>query len=258
MSVRAGRLGNTLGAACALGYAALLVGVFLALVAAVRPERWGAVLGEGGLGRVLLLTAATSTAATLIALAIALPAAAALRRGSCPLPTVVDVLLDLPMSLSPLVLGMGLLLLFAGPPGRWIEDGLGALGIGIRGTVAGVVLGQVAVATAFAIRGLRQALELVPLVAGELPSMRGLWAAAPQQARRAAVVAATITWARTVGEFGPILILVGIVPGRTEVLSAAIYLRWTSGDLEAAAAAAALMMAFSFAVVLVLRRWRAR
>jgi molybdate transport system permease protein len=169
-----------------------------------------------------------------------------------PLPgqAILDVLIDLPLSLSPLVLGMAFLVFFTSGPGRLLDEAFTSCGLPLRGAFTGVVLGQTVIAIAFAIRHLRAAFANLPVDEGPAPSV---WTIVSRR-RSAATVAATITWARTVGEFGPLLLFVGIVPGRSEVLSTAIYLSWISGDLPGAVVAALLMVALSFAVVLLVRR----
>ena len=64
----------------------------------------------------------------------------------------VEILFDMPVVMPPLVMGLGLLLLFQTMPGRWVET---SLGWRFTYTPAGVVLAQFAVACAFAIRSLR-------------------------------------------------------------------------------------------------------
>jgi molybdate transport system permease protein len=236
-----------LGGPLAYAYALALVALFAGLVLHLPATAWWGSGRSAELGGAVLLTLATSAVSTAIALAVAVPAAWRLSRRPIPGQTAIDVLIDLPLSLSPLVMGMAFLLFFASAPGRLFEQAATACGLPLRGAPAGVILGQTMIATAFAIRHLRPA-----FAAGD-PAVATLGAACRLR-RNALLVAATITWARTVGEFGPLLLFVGIVPGHSEVLSTAIYLSWTSGDLAGAAAAACVMILLSFVVMLLVRR----
>lgn len=230
-------------------YAGLLLALFLAILSFVPPREWANLVRRDELLRAVGLTFASSFLSTLIALAVAIPIAWRLSHRALPGQTVIEVLIDLPMSLSPLVTGLGFLLFFATAPGRAIERQLIAIGFPLRGEFAGVVVAQAIIATAFSIRTLRPVLDAAtPHPAG------GLWnrLTAPDT-RRGMLVAITITWARTVGEFGPLLLFVGILPGRTEVLSTAIYMSWQTGDINGAALAATLMVMLSFGVVLLVR-----
>lgn len=228
------------------GYLGVLLALFGSLGFYLPGGEWWQGPGPGQLGHAVTLTLVTSVISTLLALLIAMPVAWRMSRRPVPGQMVIDVLIDLPMSLSPLVLGMTFLMFFATPVGRALEDAARACGIPIRGAPAGVVVGQTVIATAFAIRHLRGAFAA--------SGTQDLSTVLIKQ-RPAVVVAATITWARTVGEFGPLLLFVGIIPDHTMVLSTAIYAAWSNGDLQGAAAAAALMVGLSFLVVLVVRRF---
>jgi len=236
-----------LGGPLAYAYSAVLLALFLGLAAQSNASTWWQAVCRVELLQAVLLTLLTSLASTVLAILIAVPIAWRLVRRPLPAQAALDVLIDLPLSLSPLVLGLAFLLFFSSAPGRAIEQVAVACGLPLRGAPAGVVLGQTVIATAFAIRHLRGAFTSggpVTPTLGDALRLR----------RVPLLVAATITWARTIGEFGPLLLFVGIVPGRSEVLSTAIYLSWTCGDLQGAAAAASLMVLLSFVVVLLVRR----
>ena len=68
------------------------------------------------------------------------------------------------------------------------------------------------------------------------------------------MTAATLAWARSLGEFGPLLILAGTTRNKTEVLSTTVFLEISIGDLGAAVAVS-LIMVFAAIVVLVLARF---
>jgi molybdate transport system permease protein len=68
------------------------------------------------------------------------------------------------------------------------------------------------------------------------------------------VTAATVAWARALGEFGPILVFAGATRMRTEVLSTTIFLELSVGNLEAAVAVS-LLMVLAAVLVLVILRW---
>jgi molybdate transport system permease protein len=56
------------------------------------------------------------------------------------------------------------------------------------------------------------------------------------------VAAATIAWARALGEFGPILVFSGATRMKTEVLPTTVFLELSVGNLEAALAVSLLMV----------------
>jgi molybdate transport system permease protein len=68
------------------------------------------------------------------------------------------------------------------------------------------------------------------------------------------VAAFTVAWARSLGEFGPILVFAGATRFRTEVLSTSVFLELSIGELEGAVAVSLLMVAMAV-VALILVRW---
>jgi molybdate transport system permease protein len=67
------------------------------------------------------------------------------------------------------------------------------------------------------------------------------------------VAAGTISWARALGEFGPILVFAGATRMRTEVLSTSVFLELSVGNLNAAVAVSLLMVLMAVIVLLILR-----
>jgi molybdate transport system permease protein len=73
------------------------------------------------------------------------------------------------------------------------------------------------------------------------------------EARHGMIAAFTLAWARSLGEFGPVLVFSGATRGRTEVLSTSVYLEYSIGRLEGAVAISLLMVAVSIGVLMILR-----
>ncbi len=80
---------------------------------------------------------------------------------------------------------------------------------------------------------------------------QAFWRVTLPEARRGVTAAFTLAWARSLGEFGPVLVFSGATRFRTEVLSTTVYLELSMGNLEAAIAVSLLMVAAAV-VVLVL------
>ena len=62
------------------------------------------------------------------------------------------------------------------------------------------------------------------------------------EAHRGMLTAATLAWARSLGEFGPLLVFAGATRNKTEVLSTTVFLELSIGDLEAAVAVSLIMV----------------
>ena len=173
---------------------------------------------------------------------------------------VIDATLDIPIVLPPLVIGLSLLILFQTPPGRWIERQTQHwLGTPITYAVPSVILAQFAVAAAFAVRTMRVTFdqinprsEQVALTLGCSRSQAFFLVVLPE-ARRGMLTAATLAWARSLGEFGPILVFSGATRMRTEVLPTSVFLELSVGHIETAVAVSLLMVGCALIVLIVMR-----
>jgi molybdate transport system permease protein len=67
------------------------------------------------------------------------------------------------------------------------------------------------------------------------------------------IAAATLAWARSLGEFGPILMFASATRMRTEVLASTVYLEMQAGNLQAALGVSLIMIAFAVVVLVITR-----
>lgn len=207
------------------------------------------------------LTILSCTAAAILSLWVATPLGYLLSRFQFPGRVFIDMLVDIPIVLPPLVLGLSLLILFHIKIGDWELEAFfrDDLGVPITYTWRAVVLAQFSVACAFAVRTMRVTFDQInprcEEVARTLGCTRGqafLQVALPQ-AWRGMFTAATLAWARSLGEFGPILVFAGATRLRTEVLSTTVFLELSVGELRSAVAVSLMMVAIAIAVLLLLR-----
>ncbi len=207
------------------------------------------------------LTLLTCTTATILSLWVATPLGYLLSRFRFPGRAIVDTIVDIPIVLPPLVLGLSLLILFHFEIGEWkLETWLEqSFGFPVAFHWRGVILAQFAVATAFAVRTMRVTFDQMDPRAEEVARTLGctrgqafLQIALPQ-AWRGLITAATVAWARALGEFGPILVFAGSTRMKTEVLSTSVFLELSVGELHAAVAVSLLMVLLAIIVLVVLR-----
>ena len=81
-----------------------------------------------------------------------------------------------------------------------------------------------------------------------------VWRVTLPAAWKGMVAATSVAWARSLGEFGPILVFAGATRMKTEVLPTTVWLELSVGNLEAAVAVSLLMVGFAV-LVLVTMRW---
>lgn len=236
----------------AVGLVAAILGSQLGYAGLAAPLR---VLGDPAIRHALLLSLGTATVAASLAVLVAVPAAYGLVRYPFPGAAWVDVLLDVPVVLSPVALGVSLLLFFRSPPGLWIESHL----LRFVFEIPGILLAQFAVALALSIRVLKAAFEQVDPRFEQVA--RFLGCTAPRAfcrvtlplVRNSVLAAFILAWARSVGEFGATVTLAGAVAGKTETVPVAIYLRLASVDLDAAVALIMVLSGLSLTILVGVR-----
>ena len=202
--------------------------------------------------RLTLELAGLSTAVLLL---VGTPLAWWLARSPSRLKAVVGALVTLPLVLPPTVLGFYLLVLLGpdGPVGRITQTlGLGLLPF----TFPGLVAASVIYSMPFVVQPLQQAFAALgegPMEAAATlrasPLDAFLTVALPL-ARPGILTGAILGFAHTVGEFGVVLMIGGNIPGKTQVLSMAIYNHVEALEYGQAHWLAGGMLAFSFAVLL--------
>ena len=163
-----------------------------------------------------------------------------------------DAILDIPIVLPPLVVGLSLLILFQFWPFRLAAEW-------IVYQIPAVILAQFMVACAFAVRTMRvtfdqipQRFEQVALTLG-CNRRRAFWRVIMPQARGGLLAAGTLAWARALGEFGPILVFAGATRQKTEVLPTSAFLELQAGRTEGMLAVSLIMIAAAVVVFIIAR-----
>ena len=205
----------------------------------------------------LLLSLCTSLITTLLTFAIGTPVAYTLARVPFPGRRLVEALLELPLSLPPVVAGVALLLVF----GRrgYLGQHLAVFGIELSFTQAAVIMAQFMVASPYYIKAATGAFAMVPdnllrasrtLGAGPFRTFRNV---VIPLCRKALLAGLAMTWARAVGEFGATIMFAGNFPGRTQTMPLAI-LTTMNENLHAGIVLAVVMLTVCLAVFLLARR----
>lgn len=205
----------------------------------------------------ITLTIKLAGLTTLLLLMIGTPVAWWLVRTRSPLQGIVGAVVTLPLVLPPAVLGFYLLVLLGpeGPVGRLTQ----AMGLGLLPfTFPGLVVASIIYSLPFVVQPIQQAFAAIgeqPLEAAatlRASPVDAFFNVALPLAKPGLITAAVLGFAHTVGEFGVVLMIGGNIPGKTQVLSMAIYNHVEALEYAAAHALAAGMLAFSFIVLLLL------
>jgi molybdate transport system permease protein len=167
-----------------------------------------------------------------------------------------EALIALPLVLPPTVLGFYLLLML-NPNGQVTEI---LRWFGFEGQLTfsktGLIIGSVFYSLPFAVQPLMHAFENVPQkLLDAAASMRAsvidrFFTIVVPLSQRGFMVAATLSFAHTVGEFGVVLMIGGNIPGETRMVSIAIFDHVESLEYAQAHVLSAMMLLFSLLVLM--------
>jgi sulfate transport system permease protein len=260
---RAGRYGPRV---LALAYLALLLLVPVGLVFYRTFEHglapvWDSITTPAAV-HAFWLTVEVAAIAVPLNAAFGILAALALVRGRFRGKAILDALIDLPFAVSPVVVGLALLLVFGrtGWFGSWLMDH----GIQVVFSVPGIVLATVFVSLPFVAR------EVAPVlreIGDEQEQAATTLGASSWQAFRLVTLPA-IRWglvygivlstARAIGEFGAVSVVSGKIAGQTETLTLLVEKRFGNFDVAGAYAASALLAVLALTTLLLMTRLNRR
>jgi molybdate transport system permease protein len=203
----------------------------------------------------LWITLKLATISTLLLLILGTPLAWWLSRTQSALKPAIDAVITLPLILPPTVLGFYLLIAL-GPDGPIGSLAILSGGQPLAFTFTGLVIGSVIYSLPFVIRPLEDAFTAIgkrPLeVAATLgagPADRFFSIVLPL-ARPGYLTALVLGFAHTLGEFGVVLMIGGNIPGKTQVLSIAIYDHVETLEYTQAHLLSGLLLCLSFLLLL--------
>jgi molybdate/tungstate transport system permease protein len=230
-----------------------IIGPLLRLLLTASPATLGAAFRDAELRDAIGLTVFTATAATLIGVLLGLPLAYVLARRTFPGHRIVQGLIDLPVVIPHPVAGIALLL-FLGRRSQ-VGGALAHLGLEFVSHVPGIIAAMLFVSVPILVSGAREAFRSVDPQLERVARTLGdsSWAAFRRVtlplAGRGILAGSILAWARSVSEFGSIV----IVTYNPKVASIYIYDRFTAFGLTAALPAAVVLLLVALTVFLIVR-----
>ena len=185
-------------------------------------------------------------------------AALALVRGRFRGKWLLDALIDLPFAVSPVVVGLALLLVY-GRSG-WLSE----LPVQVIFAVPGIVLATVFVSLPFVAREVAPVLREVgdeqEQAAATLGASRwqAFWRVTLPSIRWGLAYGVVLSTARALGEFGAVSVVSGKIAGQTETLTLLVEKRFENFDLAGAYAASTLLALIALATLLAMTALRRR
>jgi molybdate transport system permease protein len=168
---------------------------------------------------------------------------------------VIEAVTALPLVLPPTVLGFYFLIAL-GPASPIGSFWMTLSGEALTFSFSGLVVASVVYSLPFMVQPLQNAFESIGRAPFEAAAtlraspLDAFFSVAAPLARRGFITAAVLSFAHTIGEFGVVLMVGGNIPGKTRVISIAIYEHVETMNYAEAHILSAGLIVFSFAVLL--------
>lgn len=211
----------------------------------------------------LQLTAYAAVIATVINTLFGVAVSLLLVRNEFPGKRVLSAMIDLPLSISPIVVGLALTLVYGGRKG-WFGPTLEGWGFQVIFSTPGIIMATAFVSLPLVVR------EVIPVLqeigTEQEQAARSLGASATQTFWRitlpsikwAVVYGVVLTLARSLGEFGAVKVVSGNVLGETRTATLAVEEKYLNFDQQGAYAIAFLLASVSVVAILIVSVLRAR
>jgi sulfate transport system permease protein len=267
---RAARLRRLLVRALALGYLALLLAAPVVMIFYRTFEHglapvWNAVTAPN-FQHAFLLSIEVVAIAVPLNTAFGIGMALLLERGRFRGKSVLGMIIDLPFAISPVVVGLALVLVY-GKTG-WFGNWLAARGLQVIFSVPGIVIATAVVSLPFVARETIPVLRELGTDAEQAAATLGasswqtFWRVTLPGIRWGVVYGVVLTTARALGEFGAVSVISGRIEGQTQTLPLYVQDRFENFDLTGAYAAAVVLALLALATLLAMnlltRRGRER
>ncbi|MEZ5782004.1 MAG: sulfate ABC transporter permease subunit CysT [Rhizobiaceae bacterium] len=253
-------LGVTLFYVCLI--VVLPLGALIFKAASLGPvDYWQIVASERAVAtyRVTVMAALASTAFNLV---FGLALAWVLVRYEFPGRRLLDAIVDLPFALPTAVAGIALTTLFSS--NGWFGELLSRIGISVAYTPLGIIVAMIFTSLPFIVRTVQPVLEdLDPALEEAAQSLGGSDRVIFRKVilpllTPALLAGVSLSFARSLGEFGAIIFIAGNQPFETEITALLVFIRLEEYDYQAAAAIASVLLITAFVMLALTNLLQAR
>ncbi len=258
------------GLRLSLGITLLYVGLIVVLplaalilkAASLGPADYWSIISSSRAVASYRVTVLSALGATAFNLVFGLALAWVLTRYRFPGWRIVDAIVDLPFALPTAVAGISLTALFAA--NGWFGSVLSQLGIKVAYTPLGIMVAMAFTSLPFIVRTVQPVLEdLDPALEEAAQTLGGSdWAIFRNVIlpllKPAILAGLSLSFARSLGEFGAIIFIAGNQPMSTEITALLVYIRLEEYDYQAAAAIASVLLVTAFAMLAITNVLQAR
>jgi sulfate/thiosulfate transport system permease protein len=203
------------------------------------------------------VTVLSALGATVFNLFFGLALAWVITRYRFPGRRIVDAVVDLPFALPTAVAGIALTALFANS--GWFGSALEGFGIKVAYTPIGIMIAMCFTSLPFIVRTVQPVLEdLDPALEEAAQSLGGSDWTIFRKVILPLLAGVSLSFARSLGEFGAIIFIAGNQPMSTEITALLIFIRLEEYDYQAAAAIASVLLLAAFFMLAVTNWLQAR
>jgi len=167
-----------------------------------------------------------------------------------------NALLDLPLSVSPIVVGLALVLVYGGRNG-WFGPSIESAGLQVIFSTPGIIMATTFVALPLMIREVVPVLHEVGIEQEQAAESLGangwqrFWRITIPSIKWAIVYGVVLTLARSLGEFGAVKVVSGNVLGQTRTATLVVEEKYLNFDQQGAYATAFLLAMVSVACIVI-------
>jgi sulfate/thiosulfate transport system permease protein len=167
---------------------------------------------------------------------------------------IINTIVDLPFAISPVVIGLSLLLVYG--INGWLGGTFADAGIRIIFSTPGMVLATIFVSLPFVVRETMPVLQEIGIEQEQAASTLGasgwqtFWRITLPAIRWGVAYGVVLATARALGEFGAVSVVAGRISGETETLPLFVEKQFSNFDLAGAYAAAIVLALLALAVLL--------
>ena len=211
----------------------------------------------------LRLTALAAVTAVVINTVFGVGMSILLVRTEFPGKRALNALVDLPLSVSPIVVGLALVLVYGGRQG-WFGQVLESWGFQVIFAIPGIIMATAFVSLPLVIREVIPVLEEIGTEQEQAAASLGasgwqtFWRITLPGIKWAVIYGVVLTLARSLGEFGAVKVVSGNVLGQTRTATLAVEEKYLNFDQQGAYAVAFLLASVSVICILIVFVLRAR
>lgn len=220
--------------AFAMGIGLVYIVLILSLLWFFQADKFVQILTSERTLSALKLSFVGATLAAVISTVVAIPAAYALSRYTFWFKGVLDVLLEIPMIVSPAALGAMILVFVNTDYGVQFQSKV----FQIVFSPTGIVVAQLVTVMGISVRLIKAVIDEIPQRYEQISRTLGAtqWVSFKTVtlplAAKGILASFILAWAKAFGEFGATITVAGAMPLKTETLPTSIFLRLSSADIE--------------------------